>query len=154
MHRTGKSGDRGFTLIEITVGMLVFGFLLAIATPAWKSYSRVQQQRSASNEVVSVLRNAQGRATAEETVYRVSVDAVARTLTVDRAGIVQRTVTLVGNEVRISEVAFTNAAGLPATVYFTPRGTASPGRIVVSSQGRAQKRTITVEGLTGRVSVK
>ena len=78
MHRTGKSGDRGFTLIEITVGMLVFGFLLAIATPAWKSYSRVQQQRSASNEVVSVLRNAQGRAqkrtiTVEGLTGRVSV---------------------------------------------------------------------------------
>lgn len=144
-------------MIELLVAMVILGVLTAFAAPAWKTYQVNQQRVSASREVVSVLRTAQIRATAEETTYRVDVDSAARTLTVlrfDGAAYVQRSVSrLEGGAVRLSNVAFTGKDGASAaTAYFYARGTASPGQVVVALDGRPQQHVITVEGLTGRVS--
>lgn len=146
--------DQGFTLIELSVGMVILGILLALATPAWKNYTAAQAQKSAAAEVVSILRNAQVRATSEETTYSVAFNPSAKSMTVSRAGVTQKVVTLPGRSVQLSTVSFTNTPGIPTSVYFAPRGTASPGRVVVSSAGRTKTRTITVEGLTGRVSTQ
>ena len=153
------SGDRGFTMIELLVTMVIMGVLMALATPAWQSYQGKQERISASRDVVSILRNAQTRATAEETVYRVDVDQTAKTLTLyryDSAGtpVRRRALVLQGGKVRITGTSFTGGpAGSAATsVFFNPRGTASAGRLVVSREGDAKQHVITVEGLTGRVS--
>lgn len=150
-------GQAGFTLIELTVAMVVLGILLAIAAPAWRNYQVTQERVSATGEVVSVMRTAQIRATAEETTYRIDVDAAARTLSLHRfdgADFVFRGETqLTGGGVRLTSVAFADKGGLISTsAYFYARGTASPGKLVVSHQERNKKDVITVEGLTGRVS--
>jgi type IV fimbrial biogenesis protein FimT len=148
--------DAGFTLIELSVAVVILGILLALATPAWRTYQANQEDRSAAAAVVSMLRNAQVRATSEATSYRVDVDAAARTLTLLRYDgstyVVRRTEKLEGSKVRLHEVAFTNSAGVPTSAYFYARGTASPGKVVLKRTDRDLKHTITVEGLTGRVS--
>lgn len=148
--------DAGFTLIELSVAMIMLGILLTLATPAWRTYQANQEDRSAAAAVVSIMRNAHVRATAEATTYRVDVDATARTLTLLRYDgstyVVRRTEKLEGSNVRVHEVAFTNSAGVPTSAYFYARGTASPGKVVLKRADRDLKHTITVEGLTGRVS--
>src|SRR5688500_14515804 len=92
--RARPDREQGFTLIELAVPMSVLGVLLAMGAPAWGKYKTTQEQRSAAREIVSVLRNAQVHATAEERLYRVDVDATARTLSVfryDDAGTPQQT---------------------------------------------------------------
>ncbi len=136
--------------------MIMLGILLTLATPAWRTYQANQEDRSAAAAVVSIMRNAHVRATAEATTYRVDVDATARTLTLLRYDgstyVVRRTEKLEGSNVRVHEVAFTNSAGVPTSAYFYARGTASPGKVVLKRADRDLKHTITVEGLTGRVS--
>ena len=149
--------EGGFTVIELAVAMTLIGAMLALATPGWQNYQAKQEHVSAARELVSTLRNAQLRATAEETSYRVDVDAATRTVRVyryDGASYVQRSVSaLDGSRLRIDEAAFTDKLGATtASAYFYPRGTASPGRIVLRREGRAVLKVVTVEGLTGRVS--
>ncbi len=149
--------EGGFTVIELAVAMALIGVMLALATPGWRDYQANQEHVSASQEVVSTLRNAQLRATAEETSYRVDVDAAARTLTVyryDGAGYVQLSVrALEGVRLRVDAATFTDKLGATtASAYFYPRGTASPGKIVLGREGRTVQKVVTVEGLTGRVS--
>lgn len=152
----GRS-DAGVTLIELAVAVVVLAILIGLTNTGWGRYRESQEAVSASGEVVSVLRNAQMRATAEATTYRVDVDPVARTLTVHRydgAGYVQRArTTLGGGSLRVDEASFSDKTGAVTTsAYFYPRGTASPGRVVVGREGSGTPRVITIEGLTGRVS--
>ena len=146
--------DGGFTIIELAVAMAILGILLAMAGPAWRNYQASQEDVSASREVVSVLRNSQVRATSEATTYRVDFDAGAKTLTVFRYNgttpVQRQVVRLEGQRVRVHEVVF--PAPSTTSVFFYPRGTASPGRIVLKRSDREVRKTITVEGLTGRVS--
>lgn len=156
-RRKAQAPDHGFTLIELSVAMVILGILLGMAAPAWKNYAAKQERASASREVVSVLRTAQTRATAEETTYRVDVDATVKTLTVfrfDGSTYIQRSISaLDGGTVLLQQVAFTDKNGAStSSAYFYARGTASPGKVVVALKGRSQQRVITVEGLTGRVS--
>ncbi len=149
--------EGGFTVIELAVAMALIGVMLTLATPGWRNYQANQEHVSASRELVSTLRNAQLRATAEETSYRVDVDAATRTLTVyryDGAGYVQLSVrALEGVRLRVDEATFTDKLGATtASAYFYPRGTASPGKIILGREGRTVQKVVTVEGLTGRVS--
>jgi type IV fimbrial biogenesis protein FimT len=151
-----RNDQLGFTLIELSVVMVFMGVLMALAAPAWKTYQANQEDRSAAAAVVSMMRNAHVRATSEATSYRVDIDAANRQLTLLRydgtAYVVRRTEKLDGAKLRLDEVAFTNSAGVPTSAYFYARGTASPGKVVLKRADRDLKHTITVEGLTGRVS--
>jgi len=144
-------------MIELAVGMVIMGILMGLAAPAWNNYQANQERVSASHQIVSVFRTAQIRATAEEATYRVDVDAAAKTLTVfryDGAAYQKRsTAKLDGSRLVLTPVGFTDKAGVTTTsAYFYARGTASPGKVEVSREGRPKKHVITVEGLTGRVS--
>ena len=155
-QRTTGGADAGFTVIELTVAMVIAGMLMALTATGWNRYLASQEAVSASGEVVSVLRNAQMRATAEATTYRVDVDPATRRLTVfryDGATYVQRTTsTLSGGDLVLQAAAFRDQLGATTTsAYFYARGTASPGSVVVRRADSDKERTITVEGLTGRV---
>jgi prepilin-type N-terminal cleavage/methylation domain-containing protein len=155
--RRSRSGQGGFTVVELAVSMTVLGVLLAMAVPAWSSYRSNQERLGATREVVSILRNAQLRAVAEETSYRVDVLAATNTLAVHRfdgkAYLHRSTTTLTGSSVLLQAPAFRDKTGaVTTTAYFYARGTASPGGVTVASRTGDRRHVIDVEGLTGRVS--
>jgi prepilin-type N-terminal cleavage/methylation domain-containing protein len=155
-HRHGDADD-GFTVIELAVAMVIFGVLVGLTSTGWGRYQASQEAVSASSEVVSVMRNAQMRATAEATTYRVDVDLAGRTLTVlrfDGAAYQQRSVDqLAGSRLSLDSASFLDATGTAtASAYFYPRGTASPGQVVLRRTGDETPHVITLVGLTGRVS--
>lgn len=151
--------DRGFTLIEVMVTTVLMLIVGALAMSSLVGYARVQDHQGTADEVVSVLRTTAQRSLAEGRTHCVVFDTAAGTWTVRRTtcattgtvvarGAARRAVTL-------SSAAFTlqPTHACPAgtsCVYFTPRGTASPGTVGVARG--TDVITVTVEGLSSRVS--
>ncbi len=157
VDRVRTSQDRGFTLIEVLMAMLLFGILCALAVGPFRSYGHTQAHKTTTRAVVSSLRNAQVSAVAENVTYRVDVAGDGRSLTVFRveAGgdVARSTVTVDDAKVSLSDAQFLATDGSVGTsIYFYPRGSASRGRLFVVRDDRDARYAVRVEGLTARVS--
>ena len=154
--RTGRR-DAGFTLIEVLMVTVLMGVLASLAVGSWRSYADAQAQSGAADEVREVLRQAQQQAVTEGTSicvdfstssfrrYRGACDSADR--------VPDGAARDLPDAVRVSEASFVTGPGITTSgVTFRSRGTASPGRIVISRDGTGSTQVVTVEGLTGRVS--
>ena len=160
--RTPLRADAGFTMIELLVTISVLVGVLAIAVTGWVGWARASAQQGTAQDIQSVLRQAQQRAVTEASSLCVLFDTTAGTWRLYRGRCESPTKTLLpgkwstpDSRVQLTAAAFTTTTGtsLPG-VSFTSRGTASPGSIQVTRTGASEVLTVSVEGLTGRVSTK
>lgn len=153
-----ERGD-GFTLAELVVVMAIIGILGVLSTTGWLRYQRAVEQRGTAQELVSALRNAQQASLAEAVTYCVSFDSAARSYTVSKfscgsTGTMGKTATTQSPRVGLATAAFLQPDGSSAPqVSFYARGAATKGSVKVTRDGADKTYTITVEGLTGRVSL-
>lgn len=158
-----SADDAGFTLLEILVAMSIAGALTGLAVGPFRNYERATQEQGSVRDVVSTLRNTQERAVSEARTYCVSFDMTARTyvtarpvnpaatpLVCDTANAVRGPVKL-RSQILFSSITFTTGSG-SAAVFFSPRGSATPGTVVLSRPGSSKQYTVSVEGLTARVT--
>lgn len=168
----------GFTLVEMVIGLVVFGILAAIAIPMWRSADL--QKDTTLRTVSSALRTAQSRAVTAQMDVAVMVDVDDGVLRIhedeDRDGTIdpgERTTAqpLVermafgrggapAHSVGSGPVAFSGTRdGLPAVVFHRNGAASEAGGIYVTT-ARAQQqdarpqdaRLVTVDRATGRVS--
>ena len=107
MSRQGALEDeRGFTLIEVMVTIVIMGILLAIASSYWLEIIESRQVDSATNQLVSDLRLAHTRATNQLAGWRVVLNSDRGPVS---AGADYSLVKLdsAGNPVPATEVAYT-----------------------------------------------
>jgi type II secretory pathway pseudopilin PulG len=158
-------------MIELLTAMAVFGVVSAIAVGSLISWRNAQAEKGAVRQVVSSMRNVQGRALSEGTTYCVvfATGAGTSSMTTYRtpgagtgalpAGYSCTTGTkTAGPETIPSRTFFSSAAfdqrngSTTSFVLFYPRGAASPGTVTIARSGASKVYTITTDALTGRVS--
>jgi prepilin-type N-terminal cleavage/methylation domain-containing protein len=156
--RNLRRGDRGFTLIELSVTMVIFSVLVGISIGGFIKFRGAQDERGAAVQIEEVLRNAQARAQADGLIYCVTFDVATRGWKVYRSTCATGTLISQGKtpttNVQIASPGFLQPDGTTtANALFTPRGTATPGSVKVTRTSSSKVYTINVEGLTSRVSV-
>lgn len=154
------AGDAGLTLVELLVGMVIVTLLAVSSVSGWTSYQRVTEHKGTAQELVSALRNAQQRSLAEAATYCVAFDTGNRSYELRKfacgaTGVVAKPATRTqSTRVGLAAPAFLQTDGTTASsVSFFARGSATKGSVQVRRVGSTKTYTITVEGLTGRVSI-
>ncbi|MDP9239995.1 MAG: prepilin-type N-terminal cleavage/methylation domain-containing protein [Actinomycetota bacterium] len=159
----------GFSLIEVLTSIVIAGILLATVSMSFARYLRSTQQSNTATEIRAELRNAAERSLSEGRTYCVYFNTAARTYATYRSDctVSANRVTLArpgSTLVTVSAVNFTppspavpnQASSCPtlnACAYFYPRGNGVPGSVTITRSGSSKIYTVSVEGLTSRVSI-
>ena len=157
MSRRRLRDDSGFTLLEVISTCLLLAILVSMAVAPWRSYGESQAHRDAARELVAVLRNAQAASVAELATYRVDITTSAATQYRITPGsgvpVLKQTTTITHPKIAYSSPSFQDASGATsAQVFFYPKGSASKGSVAVTRADHDHVYTVSVEGLTARVS--
>lgn len=150
-----RTDERGFTLLEVIMTCLLLGILLAIGVGPWQSYRHARAHIEARTELVATLRNAQISSVAENVTYRVDITArKAETYRLAASGAVKTRQYVIEDQlVSYTGIGFEDASGaVTSSAFFYPRGSASKGDVAVSRSSRTKVYTVSLEGLTARVS--
>ena len=141
-------GERaaGFTLIEVTVVLVILGLGLALLTTRGPLRSTALDLRAATGEVAQALRLARARAVVTDRAVVVAVDPAANAFRVG-SGPTQP----LPRGVLLEATAAQGQAPGVAAFRFAPDGSSSGGRVTLTAGGR--RATVGVDWLTGRVSV-
>ncbi len=159
--------DSGFTLIEIMVVIALMGILATFGVGSWRAWIAASNQKGAVVDLQTDMRQTQVRAITEGVDLCIDFDTTAGAYTIYRDGrtapttpftcVAPRTkingpVTLPAN-VHMNSVVFTRLDGTSAgQIVFRASGRAWPGGLVIARDGSSKTYTMSVEGLTGRVS--
>lgn len=153
------SRDSGYSLAEILTSISLIGTLMAIAVGGWSMWSRASAQSGLAREIQSVMRQAQQRAVTEGIASCVWFNDDADSYTVYRGGCSDASKvkvsgpTKVARHLRIDSPAFALSAGSSSGATFQGRGTGSPGSVTVKRDGSSRSFVLSVDWLTGRVSL-
>lgn len=148
----------GFTLVEVCWAMAIFGILAAISVGGLRSWTQAREHSGTAVAVQSLLREAQQRAVTEGRPTCVNFDVAAQEYALYRGACDDPARALLqarrpdSGHVRLAAPAFVGPSGSTSGVTFKPRGTAWPGSVQINRNGAGKVYTVTVEGLTGRVS--
>jgi prepilin-type N-terminal cleavage/methylation domain-containing protein len=160
---SSEDRDSGFTMIELLVTISLLGIMMIIAVSGWTAWAKASRQSGTARELQSVMRQAQVRAVTEGRAICVDFRVIQNDYTLYRGACDDTAkVKIIGpvvsdsKDVKLTAPSFTGPsgpAGSSTGVTFNARGTAWPGSVQLTRTGSSKSYTLTVEGLTGRVSL-
>lgn len=154
------AGQRGMTLVEISVGLAILGLLATVALPSILFWRHGLELRSAASEISGVLMQARTKAIVERKNYTVAFDEVADTYrttpaggpTIGRQGEPWKSVDVYDDDTDPACPTFSSW-----DVVFRPNSSADTAgfeAVYLRNPKVAKRYRVKVLGVTGRISVE
>jgi prepilin-type N-terminal cleavage/methylation domain-containing protein len=144
--------QKGITLIELVVVMAIIAIGAALTTPNISGWLPSYRLRSATRDVVSIMRVAQIKAVSNNTSYRVTFDTVNESYIIQYQDTGGAWVGEGGTQTLPTGVKFNTT--FPGNITtFSPNSTATDGNVTLNNNKGANKR-IRLLGLTGRIRIE
>jgi prepilin-type N-terminal cleavage/methylation domain-containing protein len=150
-----NGSQKGFTLLEIIVVLLVISLVIAISYPSLSRGTTSLSLRTTGRDILNTFRYARQKAVTEQTGMRVTVDQENQTLRLtDDFGEGNRQYFLPDN-VRIQRVVLGGGRTVDgvATVRFLPNGSSESVEILLESKNGAYLRVIS-DPITGGACIR
>ncbi|MHC4430250.1 MAG: prepilin-type N-terminal cleavage/methylation domain-containing protein [Planctomycetota bacterium] len=135
-HKTPHGKDKGFTLLELIMVMVILSTVLAMAAPSLSGFFGSRQTHDTAAQILALAQLARSQAISEGIVYRLNFDTVERTywLTAQRAGIFEELQTGLGQiftlpKDMVMELEDVEEEGMEKFLQFTPHGTVTAATI-------------------------
>lgn len=130
--------DRGFTVAEMLIAVVIFGVLVAIAVPQFIAFRPTSRLNGAARQVYSELMWARSKAVSENSAYVVTFPT---NQTMQISGSTTKTVSI---QTEYSDVTLTSSA---STITFSSRGTADVApTITLTNSGGSKTVTVRITG--------
>ena len=115
-----KNNQRGFTLLEAMIVLVLFGLVAAIALPSLSGWREGSESKSAARDILYGLRNARSTAISKNTPIAVTIDMSGRALSYDGVNLNFSDRTKIAADADITSL----AASGTRTIIFDPQGSA------------------------------
>jgi len=144
------SRDKGFTLLELLIVVLVIALVLAVSYPSLSRGSTALHLRATARDVLNTFRYAREKAVTEQTGMVVTVDREKQELILsDSLGDGSRSYIL-SQDVKIQRMALAGTEVLESSmiIRFLPNGSSDSAEVLLRSDTGSQLRIIT-DPITG-----
>jgi general secretion pathway protein H len=157
--------ERGFSLIELMVVLILISLSIALVTPSLSRLSRSVELKGAAKKVSAILRYCRSEAVNKGQVYQTLFDSNLREVRVQSVALQTekdaiekkkafRRTYLLPEGIRIKEVDIPSRSDSDLSwIEFYPNGGSNGGTILLDTQDRAGYK-IKVDFLTGMVTIK
>jgi prepilin-type N-terminal cleavage/methylation domain-containing protein len=138
------SEDRGFTLLELLMVMLVVALVLAVSYPSLSRGSQSLHLRATGRDILNSFRYAREKAVTEQTGMMVTLDREKQELVLsDLLGDGTRSYRL-PHDVKIQRMALAGAEVVrgPLVVRFLPNGSADSAEVWLQSESGAMLKIV------------
>lgn len=136
--------NKGWTLIEALVVVVLMGIILAIGIPQYGRYISRTQLESASNEVLAALRVARSNAISEQKTYRVFFNKTANTYRMIPGG---------GEKTLPGGIEISNSVDITYEFNADRTAVVDPSNIIITNS-RGQTVEFSVIAATGYIEVE
>ena len=150
-----NSRNRGFTLLELLIVMLVMALALAVSYPSLSRGSTALHLRATGRDILNTFRYAREKAVTEQTGMKITVDREKQRLHLsDQLGDTNREYRL-PDDVKIQSVisAGNEVTDRPLIVRFRPNGSSDNAEIVLRSKTGSLLRIIS-DPITGGARIE
>ncbi|MEL6439453.1 MAG: GspH/FimT family protein [Cyanobacteria bacterium J06621_8] len=140
MYWQADKSDRGFTIIELLVVLIIIGIIAGLATPSLVSFFRRNQIDAALSELLGAIKETQSQAMRQSKTCQLDINPNTNALTANPPGCLL-TVRTLNNDITIR----TNLPGANPNIPFSHKGsTTRMGTIVLSSDLTTYQRCFVI----------